>query len=85
MVRVNISIGKDKLEELDNIREKKGISRSKLLREAADMYIDKYKKDQAQKKRKESIKQAIKTQDELRRQSGEWDGVSEIRRWRESR
>ncbi|MFO7928580.1 MAG: ribbon-helix-helix protein, CopG family [Candidatus Humimicrobiaceae bacterium] len=85
MVRVNISIGKEKLEKLDSIRKKKGISRSKLLREAADMYIDKYKKDQAQKKRREAIKQAIKTQDGLKNLSGEWDGVSEIRKWRESR
>ncbi len=31
------------------------------------------------------IEEAIETQDRLREKSGDWNGVEEIRRWREER
>ena len=36
-------------------------------------------------KRKQNISEAIKIQDELKKYSKGWDGVFEIRKWRESR
>jgi len=85
MVRINISIDSDKLQELDRIRKMKGKSRSKFIVEAADLYIGQYKQKIARQKRKNAIKEAINIQNELREQSKGWDGVSEIRKWRESR
>ncbi len=85
MVRVNISIEEEKLKEIDAIRKEKGLSRSRFLKEAAGLYIENYRRELAKEKRKEKIKEAIKIQDKLRNNSKGWNGISEIRKWRESR
>lgn len=85
MVRVNLSIGEKELRELDRIREKENISRSKLIREAIVLYKKEFEKIDLENRRIEKIKNAIRIQDDLRKYSKGWDGVSEIRKWREAR
>jgi metal-responsive CopG/Arc/MetJ family transcriptional regulator len=85
MVRINLSIDEKELQELDNIRKKENLSRSKLIREAIQLYKRKFNKIDLENRRIEKIKNAIKTQDSLRKYSRDWDGVSEIRKWREAR
>lgn len=85
MVRINLSIDEKELQELDNIREKENLSRSKLIREAIRLYKRKFNKIDLENRRIEKIKNAIRIQDSLRKYSRNWDGVSEIRKWREAR
>jgi hypothetical protein len=54
-----------------------------LLREAAEKLIHDYQRILEEGKRKRHVKLAIDTQDRLRKKSGRWDGISEIRKWRE--
>jgi metal-responsive CopG/Arc/MetJ family transcriptional regulator len=74
----------DMVQLLDNIAREEKTSRSKLLREAIQYYIEEYQHTMEDKKKRERIRMAIKTQDRLREKSGKWDGVTEIRKWREA-
>jgi len=85
MVRINLSIDEKELQELDYIREKENLSRSKLIRQAIQLYKRKFDKLDLENRRIEKIKNAIRIQDSLRKYSKDWDGVSEIRKWRETR
>lgn len=85
MVRVNLSIGEQELQILDDMVENENISRSKLIREAIKLYKKEFDKADMEKKRLERISNAINIQDGLSKYSKDWDGVSEIRKWRESR
>ncbi|MBM3702356.1 MAG: ribbon-helix-helix protein, CopG family [Actinobacteria bacterium] len=85
MVRINLSINEKELQELDYIREKENLSRSKLIRQAIQLYKRKFDKLDLENRRIEKIKNAIRIQDSLRKYSKDWDGVSEIRKWREAR
>jgi len=53
------------------------------LREAAEKLIDEYQRQKADEIKRERIKRAIEIQDKLKRKSGKWSGVSEVRKWRE--
>ena len=85
MVRINLSIDEKELQELDYMSGKVNISRSKLIREAIRLYKKEFDKKDMENKRIERIKNAIRIQDSLRKYSKGWDGVSEIRKWREAR
>ena len=85
MVRINLSIDEKELQELDYMSGKVNISRSKLIREAIQLYKKEFDKKNMENRRIEKIKNAIRIQDSLRKYSKGWDGVSEIRKWREAR
>ncbi len=85
MVRINLSIDEKGLQELDYMSGKVNISRSKLIREAIRLYKKEFDKKDMENRRIEKIKNAIRIQDSLRKYSKGWDGVSEIRKWREAR
>lgn len=85
MGRINLSIDEKELQELDYMSGKVNISRSKLIREAIQLYKKEFDKKDMENRRIEKIKNAIRIQDSLRKYSKGWDGVSEIRKWREAR
>jgi metal-responsive CopG/Arc/MetJ family transcriptional regulator len=83
MLKINVSFPEDFLAEIDEIAKEEGKSRSKILREAVKNYIKNYREKKAEEKRKANIQEAIKIQDKLRKKAGNWNGVAEIRKWRE--
>lgn len=83
MVRINTILPEDTIKKLDNIAKALKKSRSKILREAADKIIEEYETLKAEQIKRVKIKQAIKIQDKLREKSGRWNGISEVRKWRE--
>lgn len=85
MVRVNLSISEKELQILDDMVKNKNVSRSKLIREAIELYKNEFDKKEAENERIKRIKSAINIQNNLSKYSKDWDGVSEIRKWRESR
>ena len=83
MVRIYAILPEDTLEKIDAIIKEKGKSRSSFLREAAEKLIDEYQRQKAEEIKRERIKRAIEIQDKLKKKSGKWSGVSEVRKWRE--
>lgn len=84
MVRINTILSGEIVEKLDNIAKDEKKSRSMLLRKAAERLIEEYQHRLEEKHKIERMKHAIETQDRLRKKSGKWNGVSEIRKWREA-
>jgi metal-responsive CopG/Arc/MetJ family transcriptional regulator len=85
MVRINAVFDKDMIEEIDRMGKENKKSRSALLREAAERFIDECHRQKDEAIRKKKMAQAITVQDRLRKKSKKWNGVSELRRWRDSR
>ena len=76
MVRINTILSEDIIEKLDDIAQEEHKSRSMLLREAAQ-------KSMEETIQREKMREAVSLQDRLRKKSGRWDGVAEVRKWRE--
>ena len=85
MVRINAVFDEDMIEEIDRMGKENRKSRSALLREAAERLIEEYRRQKEEEMRKAKVGQAIAVQDRLRRKAKKWDGISELRRRRESR
>jgi metal-responsive CopG/Arc/MetJ family transcriptional regulator len=85
MVRINAILPEETIKKIDTIAKEEKKSRSKLLREAAEKLIKEYERIKAEKIRKERLMYSIKIQDKLRKKAGKWDGVLEVRKWRELR
>lgn len=85
MVRVNLSISEQELRTLDDMVKNQKVTRSKLIRDAIRLYEKEVSRVEMENKRNKRISNAIKIQDKLSKYSRDWDGVSEIRKWRESR
>ena len=82
MVRINAILPEETLVKIDAIVKDKKKSRSSFLREAAEKLIEEYQRQKAEEIKRERIKRAIEIQDKLKRKSGKWSGVSEVRKWR---
>jgi len=85
MVRINAILPEETIKKIDTIAKEEKKSRSKLLREAAEKLINEYERIKAEQIRKERLMNSIKIQDKLREKAGKWNGVSEVRKWRELR
>jgi len=83
MVRINTVFQEDLIEKIDRIAKEEGKSRSRILREAANKLIKDYQHQRSEEIRMKKVRQAITIQDRLRKKSGKWDSVSELRKWRE--
>jgi metal-responsive CopG/Arc/MetJ family transcriptional regulator len=83
MMRINTVFREDIIEEIDRIAREEGKSRSRLLREAAQRLIKDYQYQKAEEIKRKKVGHAIEVQDRLRKKSGNWDSVSELRKWRE--
>jgi len=85
MSKINITIPAEFLKKIDQAAKKESLSRSEFLRKAVETYWEAQQTKRAEKKRAQNITEAMKVQERLRKKSGKWDGVAEIRRWREAR
>ena len=83
MVRINAILSEDILVKIDAIAKEKKKSRSSFLREAAEKLIDEYQRQKAEEVKRERVKRSIEIQNKLKKKSGKWNGVSEVRKWRE--
>lgn len=83
MARINTILSEDIIEKLDDIAQAEHKSRSMLLREAAQKLIEEHRRGMEEAIQREKMRQAVSLQDRLRKKSGKWDGVAEVRKWRE--
>ena len=85
MKRLNITISDDVFEELENLKREEKSSRSELIRRAIVLYKNEFDKRLIEKERKEKVLKAISKINEIRESTGVWNGVKEIRRFRDIR
>jgi metal-responsive CopG/Arc/MetJ family transcriptional regulator len=83
MVRINAVLREDIVEELDIIAREEHKNRSELLREAAERLIADHRARREEELRTARLERSISTQERLREKSAGWDGVAEVRKWRE--
>jgi metal-responsive CopG/Arc/MetJ family transcriptional regulator len=83
MVRINAVLREDIVSALDEIAQFEHTNRSGLLRIAAERYIEEFRRCRENEVRRQRLSDAAAVQDRLREKSGDWDGVAEIRKWRE--
>lgn len=85
MKRLNITISDGVFKDLEDLKEEEKLNRSELIRKAIILYKNEFEKKLKEKRRKEKVMRAIQEINKLRESTGIWDGVSEIRRFRDSR
>jgi metal-responsive CopG/Arc/MetJ family transcriptional regulator len=84
-VKINITLPEEELKEVDAFVQRQGDTRSGFIQQALRFFIEQKERDEEERKRREEMIKAISGIKQLREKSGEWDGVSEIRKWRESK
>ena len=84
-VKINITLPEEELKSVDAFARKQGNTRSGFVQRALHFYIKQKETEEEERKRREEMVKAISEIKELREKSGDWDGVSEIRKWRESK
>lgn len=82
-MRINAILSGELVRALDAIAQEEKKSRSQLLREGAEKVIAEYERQSEERRRLVKMQQAMAVQDRLREKSGTWDGVAEIRKWRD--
>ena len=82
-MRINAVLNDELVQALDAIAQEEKKSRSQLLREGAEKVIAAYERKWEEQRRRAKMEQAMAAQDRLREKSGTWDGVAEIRKWRD--
>jgi metal-responsive CopG/Arc/MetJ family transcriptional regulator len=82
--KINITLPEELLREIDKTAKQEHISRSEFLRKAVKTYWEVRSAKRAEEERARNIKEAIEIQRRLRKKTGNWNGVAEIRKWREA-
>jgi metal-responsive CopG/Arc/MetJ family transcriptional regulator len=83
MVRVNVMLTAEILAQIDAIAREERKDRSSLMREAALNRIEEHKRAAEEKRRQARRRRALSVQDRLREKAGVWNGVAQIRKWRD--
>jgi metal-responsive CopG/Arc/MetJ family transcriptional regulator len=83
MIRVNVVLTEEMVEQLDLIARQEHKNRSQILREAAGARIEEHRRELAEKELCEKRRRAAAVQDRLREKSGDWDGAAQVRDWRD--
>jgi metal-responsive CopG/Arc/MetJ family transcriptional regulator len=84
-VKINITLPEEELKRIDAFARKQGNTRSGLIQRALHFFIKQKETEEEERQRREEMTKAVLGIRQLREKSGEWDGVSEIRKWRESK
>ena len=84
-VKINITLPEEELREVDAFVQRQGDTRSGVVQQALRSFIEQKEREDEERKRRQEMTKAISGIKQLREKSGEWDGVSEIRKWRESK
>lgn len=84
-VKINITLPEEELKEVDAFVQRQGDTRSGVVQQALRSFIEQKERDEEERKRRGEMIKAISGIKQLREKSGEWDGVAEIRKWRESK
>ncbi len=84
-VKINITLPEEELRRVDAFVHRQKDTRSGLIQEALRSFIDQKEREEKEKEKREGMIKAALEIKQLREKSGEWDGVAEIRKWREAK
>jgi len=84
-VKINITLPEEELREVDTFIQQQGDTRSGLIQQALRFFIEQKERERREKEKQKGMMEAVSEIKQLREKSGDWDGVAEIRRWREAR
>jgi len=84
-LKINITLPEEALSRIDRFSRAEKTTRSGLILRALQSYMQQREESLAQEKRRKQIDSASSEIRRLRAKPGDWDGVTEIRKWRESR
>jgi metal-responsive CopG/Arc/MetJ family transcriptional regulator len=82
-MRINAILDDELLKKIDRTAKEMNKSRSLFIREASERYLREHEDRKREEDRKRKFEAAARVQDALRKKSRHWDGVGEIRKWRE--
>jgi len=85
MPKVNVSLRRELLGKIDQIRSEVAMSRSEFFRAASLVYLEHLEKERREQEKRQGIEKAIQIQDEVRQRVGHWDAPAELRKLREAR
>ncbi len=83
-MKINITLPENELSRIDEYRKQEGTTRSGLILRALRSYIKRKEEEVAQRMRRLAIQRASSDIRKLRVKAGNWDGVAEIRKWRDA-
>ena len=84
MARVNVLLKDELLREINTEAKDERISRSALIQTAIEEYLQAKRKKREEEERRKEMQEASRRMDELAKELGDWDGVSIIRRFRDT-
>jgi metal-responsive CopG/Arc/MetJ family transcriptional regulator len=84
-VKINITLPDEALAQIDSQAKEQRKTRSGLILEALQLFLRRCDEERAERERRLRIKKACVEIRRLRDKAGEWDGVAEVRKWRDAR
>jgi len=83
-VKINITLPEDELSRIDKYVKQERTTRSGLILQALRTYIEAKEEEAEERVRRLAIQRASSDIRKLRAKAGKWDGVAEIRKWRDA-
>jgi metal-responsive CopG/Arc/MetJ family transcriptional regulator len=85
MAKINVSLSPQILDEIDQARRDLQIGRSEFLRRASLAFLEAIAAERRLREKREAIGTAIKIQNKIAEELGDWDAEGLLRKWRDSR
>ena len=82
-MKINITLPEDELSRIDRYTKEEGTTRSGFILRALRSYIKRKEEQAAEKIKRLAIQKASSDIKKLRIKAGKWNGVAEIRKWRD--
>lgn len=83
-MKINITLPEDELSRIDKYIKQECTTRSGLILQALRTYIEGKEEEAEERVRRLAIQRASSDIRKLRAKAGKWDGVAEIRKWRDA-
>jgi len=84
-IKINITLPEEELSLVDVFVQKQGDTRSGVIQQALRFFMEQKEREVREREKREGMIKAALEIKQLKEKSGQWDGVAEIRRWREAR
>ncbi|MFO7995885.1 MAG: type II toxin-antitoxin system HicB family antitoxin [Dehalococcoidia bacterium] len=84
-VKINITLPEEELKRVDAFARKQGNTRSGLIQRALHFFMKQKEREEEERKRRGEMTKASLEIKQLKEKAGQWDGVSEIRKGRDSK
>jgi len=81
-VKINITIAPEELERVDAFVQKRGATRSRVIQQALDLFMQEKETEDREKERRKAAANAASEIRELAGRSADWDAAAEIRKRR---